>query len=242
MASIFMILLMVISGFSSMAFPAFADSVGPSVGPGVPSDSPVLASGGIVGPLGTLLSGDYVYVGRLAVPEDHTRQYFLSMFNRASGAFVKNIPVADIGADQPDYAQALYAISPDGTKVYAACPGNILEIDANTGDCTNHTGIVHYQCDLAVSPSGLTLYVADYDYQAGENGGSLLLVDTGTFNVLSRIDSSVYPGFAFDLLGSRYLVSGQDRVYFAAYNFTGLNSTILEFDVSDPSNPRLGRS
>jgi hypothetical protein len=187
-------------------------------------------------------AGGYVYVGRRVLLENGTMRYSLSMYARITGSEIQDIPVADVGPDQPDFARVEYVVNPSGTLVYAAGPGSLMVINKSTGEYVTHKGVVHYPCDMALSPDGRILYIADIDYTSDPNGvDTLLLVDTKTFTVISREDPSVYPGFEYDRNGHRYLVAGQGRVYFVVNDIDVCRTHILEFVVDEPEKPRLGR-
>ena len=95
------------------------------------------------------------------------------------------------------------AISPDGSKVYAANGGNIIDVmDTSNNTIIKTININGSPRDIAISPDG------KYAYVTNNTGNKVAVIDTGSYNVLTQVPVDISPaGIAITPDGKRVYVA-----------------------------------
>ena len=134
----------------------------------------------------------------------------------------------------------LLAISPDGSRVFAASSGQLAIIDTTTNTATVSVAIPPYTTGVTVTPDGARVLVD------GVRATRLVVVDAANGSRLPPIDLvvDIHPGgfgrIAVSADGRRAYVTNQPKEYLAQVDLTTRTTTERSLDLR-PSDVTLGQ-
>jgi YVTN family beta-propeller protein len=134
----------------------------------------------------------------------------------------------------------LLAISPDGSRVFAASSGQLAIIDTTTNTATVSVAIPAYTTGVTVTPDGARVLVD------GLRATRLVVVDAASGSRLPPIDLvvDIHPGgfgrIAVSADGRRAYVTNQPKEYLAQVDLTTGTTTERSLDLR-PSDVTLGK-